>query len=191
MGIVNRTPDSFSDGGLYLDDRAARVRVDELVRDGADIVDIGAESTRPGAKPVSDREQIERIGDLIRYASEKARVASIDTTSPRVAAHACAEGARMINSVSLEPAAELAEVARDAGADLVLTHCRGAMKDMAGFGGYPEDGYRDLVEEVLEEWQTAANRALCTGLARERLVFDPGLGFAKTARQSLELCARL
>ncbi len=191
MGIVNRTPDSFSDGGEYLDDTAARAQVNALVRDGADIVDVGAESTRPRAPSVPAREQIDRLGDAIAWVVDAGAVASIDTTSPEVADHATRQGARIINSVALEPAAELARVALRTGADLVLTHCRGPMTDMADFSVYDDDAYADLVEDVAREWLDAAGRARAAGLAAERIVFDPGLGFAKNARQSLALCACL
>lgn len=191
MGIVNRTPDSFSDGGRYLDDGAARSFVAALARAGADVVDLGAESTRPGAAPVPSTEQIERLGDLVGYAASLGVVASVDTTSPDVAAFALEAGARMINSVALEPARELARVAMRYGAHLVLTHCRGSMTEMQAFSEYPDDAYDDVVADVAGEWERAAGQALAIGIPRERLWFDPGLGFTKNARQSLELSVRL
>ncbi len=191
MGIVNRTPDSFFDGGQYLDDSAARARVDQLVRDGADIVDVGCESTRPGAPKVSATDQIARLGDIIGHITRQGCVASVDTTSPEVADHATGQGARMINSVALDPAGELGRIAAKANADLVLTHCRGSMTKMTGFSEYDQDGYGDVVQDVATEWQAAAKLAISAGLASDRLIFDPGLGFTKNATQSLELCARL
>jgi dihydropteroate synthase len=191
MGIVNRTPDSFSDGGLFLNDGAARSHVDALVRAGADVLDLGAESTRPGAPPVSAAAQIARLGSLIAYAASLGVKVSVDTTSTEVAAFALAEGASMINSVALAPAREFAALAVRHGAELVLTHCRGSMTEMSDFSRYPDDGYRDVVEDVVREWRAAAAESLAVGLPRERLWFDPGLGFTKNAAQSLELCARL
>jgi dihydropteroate synthase len=191
MGIVNRTPDSFFDGGTDLGDTAARARVKALVRDGADIVDVGAESTRPGAEPVSAHEQIDRLGDAVGWIVAEGAIASVDTTSAEVAAHALAQGATMINSVSLEPAAALGELCARHQADLVLTHCRGTMSEMPGFSRYDDDAYPDLLADVMREWREAAALAKRAGLAHERIVFDPGLGFAKNMRQSLELCARL
>ena len=191
MGIVNRTPDSFSDGGKYLNDPAAHARVEQLLEQGADIVDIGAESTRPGAPAIAAREQIARLGDLIAFTVARGAKASVDTTSPEVAAHALSEGANIINSVSLEPAAELGRIAARAGADLVLTHCRGSMTDMGGFSQYSDHAYDDVVKDVAAEWSAAAQRAIDAGLDPSKLVLDPGLGFAKNAEQSLELCARL
>ncbi len=191
MGIVNRTPDSFFDGGEHLDGTAARARIDQLVADGVDIIDVGAESTRPGSEAISPDEQIARLGDIIPYAAATGCMVSIDTTEPEVAAHAVRQGARIVNSVSLEPAHELAAVAHEGDADLVLTHCRGAMTAMRGFSDYDDGGYDDVVAEVADEWNEAAERARDTGLDDARIIFDPGLGFTKNARQSLLLCASL
>jgi dihydropteroate synthase len=191
MGILNRTPDSFSDGGEHFEERAAHERVRVLLTEGADLIDVGAESTRPGAPPVADDEQIARIGGLIRECAARGVIVSIDTTSPRVAAWALAEGASAVNSVSLEPAAELGRLAARHGAALVLMHSRGSMEVMRGYSTYDDDAYGDVVADVAREWSAAADRAIAAGLPREALILDPGLGFAKNARHSLELCARL
>ncbi len=191
MGVCNRTPDSFSDGALYLDEAAADEHVRKLVREGAQIIDIGAESTRPGAEAVSAPEQIRRIGSSIRKTRELGALVSIDTTSPEVAAWALEEGASVVNTVSLEPAEELGRLAARAGASLVLTHARGSMTTMQGFSVYDDAAYGDVVTDVAREWMIAAERALSAGLSREDLVFDPGLGFTKNARQSIDLCRRL
>jgi dihydropteroate synthase len=191
MGVLNRTPDSFSDGGRYEGDDAARARIDELCAEGADVIDVGAESTRPGAAPVAHVEQIARIGGAVREAAARGVIVSVDTTSPAVAAWALAEGASVVNSVSLEPAAELGALAARHGAALVLMHCRGSMTAMRGFSTYDDDAYGDVVADVAREWREAAERAVAAGLDRRELVLDPGLGFAKNARHSLELCARL
>ncbi|MEZ4437454.1 MAG: dihydropteroate synthase [Polyangiaceae bacterium] len=192
MGIVNRTPDSFFDGGSFLADSAAREHVSRLVADGADIIDVGAESTRPGAPKIDASEQIDRIGEAIAWVVAAGARASVDTTAPDVAAFALEAGATMVNSVALGPAAALAEItARHPEAELVLTHCRGDMTEMAGFSRYADDAYQDVVGEVAEEWCRARAGAVAAGLAPERILFDPGLGFAKNAAQSLELCGRL
>lgn len=191
MGILNLTPDSFSDGGLFVDEAAARAHIDSMVSAGADIIDIGAESTRPGAPSVPAAEQVKRVGQCVRYAAKSGALVSIDTTSREVAAFALSEGATIINSVSLEPAAELGALAAQHNAALVLMHCRGAMSDMPGFSSYADDAYQDVVHEVASEWTAAAEKAQNAGLPAQDLVLDPGLGFAKNARQSLTLCARL
>jgi len=110
MGILNRTPDSFSDGGLFVGEGAARARIEAMLSEGADIIDIGAESTRPGALPVPDEEQIARLGASVRDAAQLGAIVSIDTTSPVVAARALADGAAVVNSVSLDAAAALGAV---------------------------------------------------------------------------------
>ncbi|MFT3774075.1 MAG: dihydropteroate synthase [Minicystis sp.] len=191
MGILNRTPDSFSDGGRYQDDAAAIARVDQMMAEGAAIVDIGAESTRPGSRAISDAEQIDRLGDVVRAAAERGAIVSIDTTSPVVAERALRDGAAVVNSVELGPAAELGALAAAHGASLVLMHSRGSMADMAGFSVYAEDAYGDVVADVAREWSAAAERAHQRGLPREDLILDPGLGFFKNARQSITLVARL
>jgi dihydropteroate synthase len=189
MGICNVTPDSFSDGGRYLDRAAACARVDELVREGADIVDIGGESTRPGSSPVPASEQIHRVVDVVRYAAERTCV-SIDTMDPEVAAACLDAGAHAINDVSLLSHDELARVAGGSGAALILSHARAPQTTMKGYGFWPLDGYGDVVKDVIRDWQYAANRAVELGVARDALVMDPGLGFSKTSRHSFELLRR-
>jgi dihydropteroate synthase len=191
MGVLNCTPDSFSDGGLFGDEGAAATRAAALFAAGAAVIDVGAESTRPGSTPVSAREQIARLGGIIRTIAATGALVSIDTTLPEVAEFALGEGAVVVNTVSLEPAAELGAVAARHGAALVLMHSRGAMSDMKGFSVYADDGYRDVISDVGREWSEAAGRALAAGLPRESLVLDPGLGFAKNAAQSIAICARL
>lgn len=191
MGVLNVTPDSFSDGGLFHDARAAERRITELRAEGAEIIDIGAESTRPGAAAVSAADQIARIGSAVSIAVAAGAIVSIDTTLPEVAERALADGATIVNSVSLDAAEDLGRLAAARGAALVLMHSRGPMSSMAGFSVYADDGYRDVVSDVGEELSAAAERALAAGLPRGELILDPGLGFAKNARQSLELCARL
>jgi dihydropteroate synthase len=162
-----------------------------LVEDGADIVDIGAESTRPGARAVSAAEQIERVGQLISLLVAQDIACSIDTTLPEVAEHALKQGACMVNSVDLGPARELAELARSFEAELCLMHSRGSMTQMAGFSSTPRDAYSDVVEDVWREWREACDRAARTGLDPELIYLDPGLGFHKNAAHSLTLCVRL
>jgi dihydropteroate synthase len=190
MGVCNVTPDSFSDGGRYLGVDAARARVDELLEEGADIVDVGGESTRPGAKPVPAAEQLSRILEVVRFAAGRGACVSVDTASPEVAAACLDAGACVVNDVSCLRDPGLARVAAGSGAALLLMHSRPGQDTMSGFSQYPDDAYGDVVADVLREWEDAAARAVHVGMTREALVMDPGLGFAKNARHSLELLAR-
>ena len=189
MGVCNVTPDSFSDGGRFLDRDQARARVDQLIAEGADIVDIGGESTRPGLQPVPAAEQLARVLDVVRYAAERTCV-SIDTTSPEVAATCLDAGAHAVNDVSLLANPELASVTAGSGATLVLSHARAPQANMHGFGGWPLSAYDDIVRDVLADWERAAAIALQRGLPRASLVMDPGLGFSKASRHSFELLRR-
>ncbi len=186
MAILNVTPDSFFDGGRFQTEREALDEAGRLLERGADLIDVGAESTRPGAASIAPDEQMRRIGSVIEAIVARGGRVSIDTTSSEVATFALERGASMVNSVSLAAASRLAEVAALHGASLVLMHSRGPMEAMAGFSTYPEGGYADVVADVRNEWLVAAERALAAGLPRERLFFDPGLGFQKSARQSIE-----
>ncbi len=191
MGVCNVTPDSFSDGGLYLDPKAARARLEQVLREGADIVDIGGESTRPGAGAVSAGEQLDRVLDVVRHAASLGACVSIDTASPAVASACLEAGACAVNDVSCLRDDALARIAAAETAPLVIMHSRGTQDTMRGFSQYPDDAYGDVVGAVVEEWGAAADRAVAAGVPRTGLVMDPGLGFAKNARQSAELLARL
>jgi dihydropteroate synthase len=191
MGILNVTPDSFSDGGRYADPERAIAHGLRMIEEGADIIDVGGESTRPGSAPVSAAVEIERVVPVIRGLLERADVAvSVDTVKPEVAEAAVAAGARMINDVSgLRGGPELAEVAAASGADLVLMHSRGTPSDMQADPAHLE--YSDVVADAIAELEPSVERALGAGVSRERIWLDPGIGFAKTAAQNLELMARL
>jgi dihydropteroate synthase len=191
MGVCNVTPDSFSDGGRYFSPEAARTRVDELLAEGADIVDIGGESTRPGAVAVPAAEQVSRVLDAVRYAASKGAAVTIDTADAEVAARALEAGACAVNDASCLRDPGIASAVASAGAALVLMHTRGTPGDMAGFSRYPDGGYADIVRDVCAEWEQAAGRARSLGVRSDALVMDPGFGFAKNARQSLELLGRL
>jgi len=190
MGVCNVTPDSFSDGGRYLGVEAARARVDELLAEGADMVDVGGESTRPGARPVPAAEQLARILEVVRFAAERGACVSVDTASPEVAAACLDAGACVVNDVSCLRDPGLAPVVAGSGAALVLMHSRPGQDTMAGFSQYPDDAYGDVVSDVVREWEEAAARAVHQGVPRDALVMDPGLGFAKNTRHSLELLKR-
>ena len=187
MGIVNVTPDSFSDGGRYLDPAAAVARCHELLDDGADMLDLGAESTRPGSPAVPAEEQWRRLEPVLtRLRHERPEaVLSCDTRNAAVADRALGAGVRIINDVSaLGDAAMARTVARD-GTGLVLMHMRGTPETMQR-----DTVYADVVAEVdthLRSRLAAAERA---GVPRDCVAFDPGIGFGKSAEGSLELLAR-
>src|SRR6266536_942440 len=192
MGVLNTTPDSFSDGGLYLEPVQAKRRVDELLAAGADLIDIGGESTRPGASPVAPDVQIARIEHALVYACrERHALASVDTTSAEVARFALSQGAALINDVSCLADDQLASVVAEAGGSLVLMHARGSMSEMRGYSDAPGDAYSDIVDDVRREWLAARERASRQGLDPSEIIFDPGLGYMKNASHSIALLRRL
>jgi len=188
MGILNITPDSFADGGRHLDPEEAADAAMRLAADGADIIDVGGESTRPGAEPVPADEERRRVLPVIeRLASRIAVPISIDTYKAVVGKDALAAGASIVNDISgllYEP--ELGRVAADAGAALVLMHTRGRSKGMYGLAEYD-----DTSSDVARELTGAIGRAVNAGVPRESLILDPGLGFAKRAEHSFEVLAHL
>lgn len=186
MGVVNVTPDSFSDGGLYLDPDAAIAHGEELVRDGAEILDVGGESTRPGAAAVSAEEELARIEPVIAALAEKATV-SIDTSKAVVAEAALKGGAQIVNDVTaLRAAPEIAGLCVDWDAVLILMHMRGDPRTMQ------EDPiYDDVVSDVKAFLAERLEFAVSAGLDEERVWLDPGIGFGKTLDHNLELLRRL
>jgi dihydropteroate synthase len=191
MGILNVTPDSFYDGGRYADPKASIAGVDALIEAGADIVDVGGESSRPGAESVPAEVQIARIEPAVSHALSRDSAVSIDTTSPEVAERMLALGAHAVNDVSCLRDVELASVCAKHEATLILMHVRGSMRDMRGFSEFPDQAYSDVVGEVLSEWRSARDRALGRGVPREKVWLDPGIGFGKNARHSFEVLRRL
>jgi dihydropteroate synthase len=191
MGVLNVTPDSFFDGGRYVEAEAARQRIDRLLAEGAAIIDVGAESSRPGAVPIPAPAQIDRLSPALNHAVSRGAMVSIDTTSPEVADYALRAGARIVNDVSCLADAALADVAARHDATVVLMHARGSVGAMKGFSDYPDAAYGDVVLDVLREWRNARDRATARGLSPADVWLDPGIGFAKNARQSFELLARL
>ena len=188
MGILNVTPDSFADGGVHVDvDRAVAAGV-RMAADGADIIDIGGESTRPGAEPLPEAEELRRVLPVVeRLAAQVTVPLSIDTYKAAVAREALARGATIINDISgllYDPA--LGAVAASSGAALVLMHTRGRSNGM-----YDHAVYGDTVRDVTGELSDAIERALQAGVSREAVIIDPGLGFAKRAEQSYAVLAGL
>jgi dihydropteroate synthase len=187
MGILNVTPDSFSDGGRYLDSSAAFDRAAEMLEEGADIIDIGAESTRPGAEPVPADVQMARVLPVIEglAAIRPQPVLSIDTRSALVAEAALSAGASMVNDISaLRDDAELAGVVARRGASLVLMHMKGTPADMQRGGG---PHYDDVVEEVRAFLRERADFARARGVPDASIIIDPGLGFGKRYEDNLAL----
>lgn len=184
MGILNVTPDSFSDGGRYMDRDAALAQARAMVAAGADIIDVGGESTRPGAAPVGADEEIARVAPVIELICREIDApVSIDTTKPAVALAAVEAGARMINDISgLGRAPELARIAAERGCALVLMHMRGTPQTMQD-----DLEYGDLVGEVAAFLAERARWALEAGVAGDRIVLDPGLGFSKAGAQNVTL----
>ncbi|MEI7892677.1 MAG: dihydropteroate synthase [Myxococcales bacterium] len=191
MGVCNVTPNSFSDGGLYASLDAAKGRVDVLVDEGADLVDIGGESTRPGAPRVPTEMQLARVLDVVRHASKRCACVSIDTSDSDVAERCLEAGATVVNDASCLRDVRLAEVAGRFEAAFVLMHARGSQEAMSGFGACEDNAYVDVVADVLREWRGAAARAVDAGVAREALLMDPGFGFAKNARHARRLLVRM
>ena len=185
MGVVNVTPDSFSDGGRWVDPDAAVAHARRLVADGADIVDVGGESTRPGATRPSVQEEIDRVLPLVsRLAADGTRV-SVDTMRAEVAEAALREGAAVVNDVSGGRADDaMFGVVAAAGAPYVLMHWRAHSVTMQ-----QRTEYVDVVDDVMRELVEQRDRAVAAGIAPERIALDPGIGFSKTAEQNWEVLA--
>ncbi len=188
MGILNVTPDSFSDGGAFFDRDKAVGRALSMARDGADIIDVGGESTRPGAADVSADEQIRRVIPVIEAIVGLVAVpVSIDTRSAAVAQRAIQAGAKIVNDVSgLKHDPEMASVVARNGAGLVIMHMRASPHDMQS-----KTYYKDVVQDVISELRDSIELAKRAGVDDDVIIIDPGIGFAKTAEQSMELLARL
>ena len=187
-GILNITPDSFSDGGKYLDPDLAFARALELEEAGADFLDIGAESTRPGSTRVSEAEELRRLVPVLKRLRDKIRIPiSVDTYKAAVAERAFEHGAEIINDVSnltFDP--NLAKVVSASNGGLILNHMRGAPETWARLGPMV-----DPVGTVYGELEAGVSRAIRSGVDRSKIVVDPGLGFGKRREQSFELLAKI
>ena len=188
MGVLNVTPDSFSDGGVYLDADAAAQRAVKMEAAGADILDIGGESTRPGSEPVSAETELARVLPVLERLRGRLKIPiSIDTQKARVAEAALDAGAEIVNDVSaLRTDSALAAVVRRARAALVLMHMRGRPKTMQR-----RPFTRDVMADVTRGLREALGRARAAGIPRGRILLDPGIGFGKSVEQNCELLARL
>lgn len=187
MGVVNVTPDSFSDGGRWFDTTAAIKHGLDLVAEGADLVDVGGESTRPGASRVDESEELRRVVPVVRELAREGVTISVDTMRARVAEQAVAAGAALVNDVSgglADP--DMIPVVAASGAPFVVMHWRGFSESMSS-----RAVYEDVVAEVVAELRMRMDAVVAGGVAPERIVVDPGLGFAKDAAHDLALVAHL
>lgn len=190
MGIVNVTPDSFSDGGSFFDHKKAVSHGLQLAADGAEILDVGGESTRPNADAVSESEELRRVVDVVRDLTEQTDVpVSIDTSKAKVAAEAVAAGAEIINDVTgLEGDVDMLEVATSTRAGVCAMHMRGDPRTMQNEKHLQ---YDNVVEDIFEYLGARRQALLSAGIANDRICLDPGIGFAKTHQHNLTLLANV
>ncbi|MGC3022886.1 dihydropteroate synthase [Brevibacterium sp. FAM 24630] len=187
MGVLNVTPDSFSDGGRYFDHDRAVAHGLELMATGADIIDVGGESTRPGSARVDEAEELRRVVPVVRDLAAAGAVISVDTMRASVARDSLAAGAHIINDVSAgQSDPTMLSVAAETGAPIVLMHWRGYL-DQASATFH----YEDVVAEVIGELRTRIDEAIAVGVKPENIIVDPGLGFSKNAEHNWQLLAAL
>ncbi len=188
MGILNVTRDSFSDGGLYFDKSAAIKRAIQMVEEGADIIDIGGESTRPGAEPVTVEEELRRTIPVIEVLAKEINVPiSIDTYKSEVAKKALDAGASIVNDISgLRFDPEMAKVVSDYKVPVVIMHIKGRPKDMQ-----QNPVYEALVPEIMDYLREGIRLAKESGVSEDKIIIDPGIGFGKTFNQNLEIINNL
>ena len=188
MGILNVTPDSFSDGGCYLDVDQAVIHAKQMVVEGATLIDIGGESSRPGASPVSIREELARILPVIRAIGDTVDVLlSVDTYKAEVAQHALEAGAHLVNDITaLHGDKAMASVISEMEAGLILMHMKGRPRTMQ-----QAPQYDDVVNEICDSLQKSIAIAESEGIAADRIIIDPGIGFGKTIEHNLEILRRL
>lgn len=187
MGVLNVTPDSFWDGGRYLDPAAAIERAHRMVEEGADVIDIGAESSRPGSEPISGTEELERLMPVLeRVVAEVPVPVSVDTYKPAVASCALQAGASILNDITGFRDPRMVEILVDSGAGAVVMHMQGEPRTMQR-----NPTYADVVGEVRSFLLERAEALVAAGAAREQIMIDPGIGFGKTAKHNLELMRRL
>ena len=187
MGVLNVTPDSFSDGGDWLNpDRAVR-RARAMVREGAHLIDVGGESTRPGARPVSADEEIRRVIPVIERLARENILVSIDTSKARVAEAAFRAGAKILNDITaLRGDPGMARAAARAGVAVILMHMKGSPRTMQR---NPE--YGDVVNEIMTFFREILRNAWRAGISRDKIILDPGIGFGKSPEHNLEILRRL
>ncbi|MFZ0625573.1 MAG: dihydropteroate synthase [Acidimicrobiia bacterium] len=186
MGVLNVTPDSFSDGGLHFEQSDAMAAARTMVAQGADLIDVGGESTRPGAQPVDVAEETRRVIPVIARLAEDGVAVSVDTAKTSVARAAIAAGASVINDVTGAGSPGMVELMADSGAGVVVMHMQGTPRDMQ-----VNPRYDDVVAEVAAWLSMRAQTLIDGGISRESIAVDPGMGFGKTVSHNLELLSRL
>ncbi|MCX5677614.1 MAG: dihydropteroate synthase [Candidatus Omnitrophica bacterium] len=188
MGVLNVTPDSFSDGGSFFDKTKAVKRALAIAREGADIIDIGGESTRPGARGISAREELARVIPVILAVSKKTRIPiSIDTMKAEVAEEAIRAGATIVNDVSgLKYDKDMASVVAKYGASVIIMHMKGTPRNMQ-----LRPRYKDTVKDIVKDLKISIKMAKEVGVAGDKIIIDPGIGFGKTFEHNLEILNRL
>ena len=188
MGILNLTPDSFSDGGYYTDVEAAIKRAHEMVEEGVDIIDVGAESTRPGAKYIEEEEELRRLLPVVERLVKEVEVPiSIDTYKAKVAEECLKLGAHIINDIKgLKDDPKMAKVVADYGVPVVIMHIKGTPKTMQD-----NPYYKDLIGEISKSLGESIEIALKVGISKENIILDPGIGFGKTFDGNLEIIDKL
>ncbi len=189
MGILNITPDSFSDGGLFKTEDEAVEHAIQMAEDGADIIDVGGESSRPGAEDIPTEEELRRVIPVIKKLSEKIKIPiSVDTTKAEVARAAIDVGAEIINDISaLRFDEKMSEVAKNTGVAVVLMHMRGTPKDMQT----GELVYKSLLGDIIKFLSERVEKTQMNGIARDRIIIDPGIGFGKTAMDCMKILKHL
>jgi dihydropteroate synthase len=182
MGVLNVTPDSFSDGGLYLDLGAAMAHAEKMVKEGADLIDVGGESTRPGSTPVSIEEELKRVVPVVRALVIEGCPVSIDTSKPEVASRCVEAGACVVNDVTSLRNPAMVAVCAEAGCTVCLMHMQGEPNTMQR-----DPTYGDVVTEVRDALLRSADLAIAAGVRYEDVWIDPGIGFGKTVQHNLQL----
>jgi len=188
MGILNRTPDSFSDGGNFFDEKNALGHIERMVKEGADIIDVGGESTRPGSKPVSLKEEMNRVIPIIRKTAANINIPiSIDTQKSEVAEAALDAGASIVNDITaLRGDFKMREVVARRNAPVILMHMRGTPQAMQA-----NVVYADLLSEIISYLEASIAMAKGAGIAEDKIIIDPGIGFGKTAQHNLSILKNL
>ncbi len=185
MGILNITQDSFSDGGLYLDPSQAKQKALEMIEQGADIIDIGAESTRPGAQPVSSDAELERLLPVIESLADSNIIISVDTSKAEVMRAAVQAGASMINDVRALQNDQTLETVADLNVPVCLMHMQGTPRTMQTA---PE--YDDVVSDIIEFFKQRITACISAGISKENIILDPGFGFGKTVEHNFSILRR-